>query len=70
VDGKGIDSQKFDALYNSPAEKAALVHQIEHLFDVSIAAAPTVLVNGQEIFFGSQGSYLRSYLEALLVRGK
>jgi protein-disulfide isomerase len=70
VDGNGIDRQKFDALYNSPVERAALVHQIEHLFDISIATAPTVLVNGQEIFFGSQGSYLRGYLNSLLAKGK
>ncbi len=70
VDGHGIDRAKFDAIYRSPEERSALIHQIERLFDISVATTPTFLVNGQEIFYGYEGNYLKGYLENLLNRVK
>jgi protein-disulfide isomerase len=66
LEGHDINRQKFDAIYKSQAERAALIHQIERLFDIDIATTPTFLVNGQEIFYGYQGSYLKQHLENLL----
>lgn len=61
---------KVQPLYTSPAAKKALIGQVGKAFDNQIFSTPTFIVNGQPIFFGSTGDYVRSYIEGLLKNAK
>lgn len=62
----GIDWKKLGPIYESAAAKKEVLAQVSRSFDSGIFATPTFIVNGQVIFFGDEGSYLRSYIEGLL----
>lgn len=66
---QNIDWKKIAPLYNSKTDRKALLLQISHAYDNGVLATPTYIVNGQNVFFGTDGDYLRSYLEQV-VNGK
>jgi protein-disulfide isomerase len=66
VAGNSIDEKKFGSVYNSAAERKALLEQVGRAFDAGITGTPTFIVNGQMIFYGSDGDYLLKHLESLI----
>lgn len=66
IESNDIDAKKFNAIYQSPAERKAVIDQVENLFDLGIFATPTFVINGQEIFYGQNGAHVKQYLENLL----
>jgi protein-disulfide isomerase len=58
-----IPWKKIEPLYNSPSDRKALLNQVSRAFDNGVLATPTFIVNGQMIFFGTEGEHIRQYLE-------
>ena len=46
-----------EKIYRSPAERAALLEQVSHAFDIGINSTPTYIVNGQIMGFGPKGTF-------------
>jgi protein-disulfide isomerase len=46
-----------EKIYRSPTERAALLEQVSHAFDIGINSTPTYIVNGQVMGFGPKGSF-------------
>jgi protein-disulfide isomerase len=46
-----------EKIYRSPAERAALLEQVSHAFDIGINSTPTYIVNGQVMGFGPKGAF-------------
>lgn len=62
----GIDWKKIAPLYDTPAARAETLAQVSRTFDLGVFSTPTFIVNGQVVFFGNEGEYLRSYIDSLL----
>jgi protein-disulfide isomerase len=58
-----IPWSKVEPFYSSAADRKALLSQISKAFDNGVLATPTFIVNGQMIFFGTDGEHIRTYLE-------
>lgn len=54
---RDINWPAVEKIYKSPAERAALLEQVSHAFDVGINSTPTYIVNGQIMGFGPKGSF-------------
>lgn len=57
---------KLQPLYTSATLKKQLMEQVGRAFDNAIFGTPTYIINGQPVFFGSGGEFVRSYIESLL----
>jgi len=58
-----------EKIYHSPAERAALLEQVSHAFDIGINSTPTYIVNGQVMGFGPKGSFtIKAVKDALGVK--
>ena len=58
-----------EKIYRSPAERAALLEQVSHAFDIGINSTPTYIVNGQVMGFGPKGSFtIKAVKDALGVK--
>lgn len=66
VEDHDIDWKKIEPIYKSPKERADLLAQVSRAFDNGVNATPTFIVNGQFVYFGMDGAYLRKMLEAKL----
>lgn len=66
VEDHDIDVKKFNAIYRAPAERKAMIDQVESLFNLGISGTPTFVINGQEVYYGKEGSHLKQYLQRLL----
>ena len=66
VEDNDIAWAKFAAIHQSAETKKALLSQVSTAFDNSVYATPTFIVNGQPVFYGTNGDFLRMYLEQLL----
>lgn len=66
VDDNGIDWKKFEPLYRSTSERNALVAQIAAAYDNGIYATPTFIVNGQIIGYGTDGEYVKKFIESAI----
>jgi protein-disulfide isomerase len=66
VSDNDLDWKKIEPLYKSPTERAAIVGQIERAYNNGIYATPTILVNGKQIFYGSDASYIFEYLNSVV----
>lgn len=63
VEDHGIDWKKFEPLFRSTSERNALLTQIAAAYDNGIFATPTFIVNGQVIGYGTDGEYVKKYIE-------
>jgi len=63
VDDHGVDWEKFAPLYRSASERNTLLNQIAAGYDNGIFATPTFIVNGQIIGYGTDGEYVRKFIE-------
>ncbi len=46
-----------EKIYQSPAEKKALIDQVSRIFDNGILSTPTYILNGQILGFGPEGNF-------------
>lgn len=61
-----VDVQKIRQFTNSSQEKRALIDQVGRLYSSEIYATPTILVNGQKVFWNRESRFLFEHIEALL----
>jgi protein-disulfide isomerase len=52
----GVPWAKVQPIYNSPAERQAMLEQVSRAFDNNVNATPTFIVNGQMTDFGPEGA--------------
>ncbi len=52
-----IDWKRVEKIYNSPAERSAILDQVSRAFDNGVNSTPTYIINGQIMGFGPDGSY-------------
>lgn len=66
---RDINWPAVEKIYRSPAERAALMEQVSHAFDIGINSTPTYIVNGQVMGFGPKGAFtIRAVKDALGVK--
>lgn len=65
-----LDWKKVDAIYRSTKERSDLLAQVTRAFDAGVNATPTFIVNGQFVYFGVDGAYLKKLLETKLGTAK
>jgi hypothetical protein len=51
---------------NSSKEKRSLVDQVGRLYSAEIYATPTILVNGQKVFWNRDSRFVFEHIESLL----
>jgi len=61
-----IDPKKIEPAFKSKSDREELLRQISRAYDNGIYATPTFIVNGQNIFYGSQADFVFQYISALL----
>lgn len=66
VEDHDIDWKKIEPIYKSKSERADLLAQVSRAFDNGVNATPTFIVNGQFVYFGMDGAYLKKMLESKL----
>jgi len=52
-----IDWKAVEKIYNSPAERTAILEQVSRAFDNSIISTPTYIINGQAVGYGPEGTF-------------
>jgi protein-disulfide isomerase len=57
MDDNDVDWTAVSKIYNSKAERQALLDHVSRAFAVGIAATPTFVVNGQIMGFGPEGTF-------------
>ncbi len=70
ADANGISWVKVRAFMGSPAERQALLDHVARIFDTGIVGTPTYIVNGQPVFYGTDGDHLKAHLDSLLGKKK
>jgi len=52
-----IDWKRVEKIYQSTAERSALLEQISRAFDTGVNSTPTYIINGQILGFGPKGTF-------------
>jgi protein-disulfide isomerase len=61
-----VDVLKVRQLTNDSKEKRAMIEQVGRLYSSEIYATPTILVNGQKVFWNRESRFLFDHIESLL----
>lgn len=61
-----LDWSKIEPLYQSPAERRAVVSQVGRLYTLGLFSTPTFIINGKEVFYGMQADYVEQHVKELL----
>lgn len=61
-----VDVAPIKAFMNSSQEKKALIDQVGRLYTNEIYATPTILVNGQKVYYSRDSRFLFDYIESLI----
>jgi protein-disulfide isomerase len=66
LEDRDVDTQPIKAFMNSSKEKRSLVDQVGRLYSAEIYATPTILVNGQKVFWNRDSRFVFEHIESLL----
>ena len=66
VEDRDIDWAAFSKIYNSPAERAAILEQVGRAFDVGVTSTPTFIINGQMVGYGAEGKMVNQLINESL----
>lgn len=61
-----VDVKTIRAFTNSSEQKRALIDQVGNLYSSEIYATPTILVNGQKVYWTRDSTFLFQHIESLL----
>jgi protein-disulfide isomerase len=66
LEDRDADVAKIRQFTNNSQEKRALIDQVGRLYSSEIYATPTLLVNGQKIYWNRDSKFVFEYIESLL----
>jgi protein-disulfide isomerase len=66
---RDVDVAPIRQFMNRSDEKRALVDQVGRLYSEEIYATPTLLVNGQKVYWDRESTFVFDYIESLLKKG-
>lgn len=67
---RDVDVEPIRQVMNKSEEKRALIDQVGRLYSAEVYATPTILVNGQKVYWSRDSHFALDYIEGLVKQGK